>query len=375
MYAKPHLNQRITRWLMLLSDLDLEFVQQKSIKDQTIADQLAEAPLPGEQFTNFNFPDELIATLSLREESYQMTLFFNGSKCQRGGGAGIVLIPLDAEPMPLSFRLDFRCNNNTAEYEALVLGLQVALHLGVKSINIFGDSQLVFNQVMGIYQCKNEELQKYKHYVDSLLTSFTCYSIQTIPRSTNKFMDTMACLASQIPAAPTDSDMFVLVQQIFAPSYSAPVVCMINTVSTNSQETWYHQFHNYLTTSVLPPDLSSNSKCSFLKSVSRYVVMGGLLYKRGFDGILLRCLTGAEVTYTIQQVHDGICGGHFSGLAVAKRILRLGYYWPTLNNDCYEYVKRCVMCQQHANLQHTPSHPLQVTRDLWPFSQWGLDLI
>ncbi|KAH9300658.1 hypothetical protein KI387_012241, partial [Taxus chinensis] len=59
-----------------------------------------------------------------------------------GGGAGVVLIPLDTEPMPLSFQLDFPCTNNTAEYEALVLGLQVALHLGVKSINIFGDSQL-----------------------------------------------------------------------------------------------------------------------------------------------------------------------------------------------------------------------------------------
>ncbi|KAH9306712.1 hypothetical protein KI387_011116, partial [Taxus chinensis] len=102
-------------------------------------------------------------------------------------------------------------------------------------------------------------------------------------------------------------------------------------------DTWYHQFHDYLTTSVLPPDLTSNGKRAFLKSVSCYVVMGGLLYKRGFYGILLRCLTGAEVTYTIQQIHDSICGGHFSGLAVAKRILRLGYYWPTLNKDCYEY--------------------------------------
>ncbi|KAH9306145.1 hypothetical protein KI387_010549, partial [Taxus chinensis] len=68
--------------------------------------------------------------------------------------------------------------------------------------------------------------------------------------------------------------------------------------------TWYHQFHDYLTTSVLPPDLTSTGKRTFLKRVSRYVVMGGLLYKRGFDGILLRCLTDAEVTYTIQQVHD-----------------------------------------------------------------------
>ncbi|KAH9296988.1 hypothetical protein KI387_028670, partial [Taxus chinensis] len=86
--------------------------------------QLAEASLPGEQFTNFNFPEKLIATLSLNEESYQMTLFFDGSKCQRGGGDGAVIIPLDVEPMPLSFRLDFPCTNNTAEYEALVLGLQ-----------------------------------------------------------------------------------------------------------------------------------------------------------------------------------------------------------------------------------------------------------
>ncbi|KAH9327497.1 hypothetical protein KI387_007675, partial [Taxus chinensis] len=75
-----------------------------------------------------------------------MTLFFDGSKCQCGGGADVVLVPLDAEPMPLSFRLDFPCTNNTAEYEALVLGLQVTLHLGIKSINIFGDSQLVVNQ-------------------------------------------------------------------------------------------------------------------------------------------------------------------------------------------------------------------------------------
>ncbi|KAH9316878.1 hypothetical protein KI387_018647, partial [Taxus chinensis] len=124
MYTKPHLNQRIVRWLMLLANLDLEFVHQKSIKGQTIADQLVEAPLPGEQFTNFTFPDELIATLSLSEESYSMTLFFDGSKCQCGGGGGVVLIPLDAELIPLSFRLDFPYTNNTVEYEALVLGLQ-----------------------------------------------------------------------------------------------------------------------------------------------------------------------------------------------------------------------------------------------------------
>ncbi|KAH9316988.1 hypothetical protein KI387_018757, partial [Taxus chinensis] len=127
--------------------LDLKFIHQKSIKGQAIADQLADAPLSRNQPSNFDFPNESIATLSLDDTTYQMTLFFDGSKCQRGGGAGVILIPLGGEPMPLSFKLDFDCINNIVEYEALVLGLQVAYALDVKSINIFGDSQLVVNQV------------------------------------------------------------------------------------------------------------------------------------------------------------------------------------------------------------------------------------
>lgn len=66
-----------------------------------------------------------------------MTLFFDGSKCQHGKGAGVVLIPLGGEPIPLSFKLNFDYTNNIAEYEALVLGLQTVILLGIKTINIF----------------------------------------------------------------------------------------------------------------------------------------------------------------------------------------------------------------------------------------------
>ncbi|KAH9329251.1 hypothetical protein KI387_001359, partial [Taxus chinensis] len=70
--------------------------------------------------------------------------------------------------------------------------------------------------------------------------------------------------------------------------------------------------------------LTPNGRRSFVQRANRYTILGGLLYKRGFDGILLRCLKTHESSKAIQEVHDGICGGHFSGLAVAKRILRLG---------------------------------------------------
>ncbi|KAH9313408.1 hypothetical protein KI387_044042 [Taxus chinensis] len=178
MYAKPYQHQHATRWLMLLADLNLEFIHQNSIKGQAITDQLANAPIFGNQPSNFNFPDESIAALSLDEPTYQMTLFFDGSKCQRGGGAGVILIPLDGEPMPLSFKLNFDSTNNIAEYEALILGLQDAYALDVKSINIFGYSQLlVINQVNGIYQCHNEILQKYKHHLDIIFTTFDHYAL------------------------------------------------------------------------------------------------------------------------------------------------------------------------------------------------------
>jgi len=55
--------------------------------------------------------------------------------------------------------------------------------------------------------------------------------------------------------------------------------------------------------------------------------------------------------------------------------MRMGYYWPTMEHDCIDYVKKCIKCQQHAHLFIQPSQALQPMQSLWPFSQWALDLI
>ncbi|KAH9314943.1 hypothetical protein KI387_023570, partial [Taxus chinensis] len=88
-------------------------------------------------------------------------LFFDGSKFQQGGGVGFVMIPPWGASIPFTHKLNFECTNNMAEYEALVLGLQNAINLGTHHIDIFGDSELIINQVTGVYQCKNDILQKY----------------------------------------------------------------------------------------------------------------------------------------------------------------------------------------------------------------------
>jgi len=52
----------------------------------------------------------------------------------------------------------------------------------------------------------------------------------------------------------------------------------------------------------------------------RYVINGDVLYRRSFDGDLLRCFTQHEIATMVEQTHEGLCGGHFHGKALYTKI-------------------------------------------------------
>ena len=63
----------------------------------------------------------------------------------------------------------------------------------------------------------------------------------------------------------------------------------------------------------------------------RYILYGGLLYKRrSYDSVHLRCLKKEEAERVMEEVHQGICGPYMNGRMLAKKILRMGYYWNTM---------------------------------------------
>ena len=62
-------------------------------------------------------------------------------------------------------RLDFPTTNNEAEYETLVVGLDLAIAVGATSVVVYGDSQVVMKQVNGDYECKGERTKKYLEQV------------------------------------------------------------------------------------------------------------------------------------------------------------------------------------------------------------------
>jgi hypothetical protein len=94
-----------------------------------------------------------------------------------------------------------------AEYEALVLGLRAAKEMGIREMAVFGDAELIVQQVKNVYQTKHPRLKNYRNEVWDLVDSFfLAFNISFIPREENASADFQAFSASlfEAPALPTD---------------------------------------------------------------------------------------------------------------------------------------------------------------------------
>jgi hypothetical protein len=106
-----------------------------------------------------------------------LTVEFDGSHSSFGSGAGIVLTAPSGEVFYHSYRLEFYCTNNVAEYEALILGLNLAIDKGVTILEVKGDSDLIVSQVLMRFATKNERLKRYRDVAQALSKSFKKISI------------------------------------------------------------------------------------------------------------------------------------------------------------------------------------------------------
>ena len=60
---------------------------------------------------------------------------------------------------------------------------------------------------------------------------------------------------------------------------------------------------------------------------------------------------------------------------LARKIMRTGYFWLTMETDCCQFVQRYLECQMHGDLIHVPPSELHALTSPWPFSVWGIDII
>ena len=76
-----------------------------------------------------------------------------------------LLIAPGGNMFPFSFKLEFKETNSVAEYESLIIALQTAKQMGVKSISIYGDSELIIKQIKNDCYTKHPTLRVYKNEV------------------------------------------------------------------------------------------------------------------------------------------------------------------------------------------------------------------
>ena len=107
----------------------------------------------------------------------------------------------------------------------------------------------------------------------------------------------------------------------------------------------------------------------------RFVIIKDVLYKRGFSYLYLKCLGPEEAEYIMREVYEGICGNHSGAQSLVHKLIRAGYYWPTMQKDVQDYVIACDKCQRFNNAIRQPSEELTPMTAPWPFAQWGLDIM
>jgi hypothetical protein len=79
------------------------------------------------------------------------------------------------------------------------------------------------------------------------------------------------------------------------------------------------------------------------------------------------------VELILNDYHTGACGGHFSGLETTQKILRAGYFWPTLIKYCVELVKKCHLCQIFSRKMRAHPTPMFHVITVGTFTKWGID--
>ena len=102
---------------------------------------------------------------------------------------------------------------------------------------------------------------------------------------------------------------------------------------------------------------------------------GEVLYKKGKGQILLRCVDINEAKKIVHEIHEGVCGTYTSGHVMARKIMKVEYYWMMLEGDCINYVRKYRKCQIYADKIHVPPSSLHVIVSPWPFSLRGMDVI
>ena len=211
-------------------------------------------------------------------------------------------------------------------------------------------------------------MQGYLSQVESMQSKFDSFDLQYGLRSGNAHADSLAMLAT---SSARDLPRVILVEDLYKPSRTEDTV-QINQIRAGPS--WMDSIIQFLKEDVLPEEKVEADKIR-RKATSYWLSEDHKLHKRSFSGPYLLCVHPEQTESLLEEMHEGICESHTEGRSLAHRVITQGYWWPNMQREALEYVKKCDQCQRYAPSIHQPGGILNPLSSPWPFAQWGLDIV
>jgi ribonuclease HI len=168
-----------------LIEYDLTYEPLKSMKGQVVADFIVGHSINQNSDGSCN-----LVSIHLWK------LFFDGSACREGQSVGVVLVSPKRAIFEQSVHLEYYCTNNQAEYEDIILGLQILSSMSIKHVEAFSDSLLVVQQVTSVFHCFNGSLNAYLDKCFKIIALFDDFTMQHVFRDENILANNLVQQAS-----------------------------------------------------------------------------------------------------------------------------------------------------------------------------------
>ncbi|XP_072148483.1 uncharacterized protein [Setaria viridis] len=301
-----------------------------------------------------------VQTPSAPEEQEYWTMYFDGSLMRARAEAGLVFVSPLGVRIRYMIRLHFPASNNVAEYEALLNGLRIAVELGIRRLDVRGDSQLVVEQVMKEWSCHDPKMAAYCNEVRKLEDKFDGLELNHVARHFNEAADELAKAASgrmPVPDGVFVSDQLkpsirypepagvgealpalgsgpepgevgnappvpdpstspkginaALPDSALEADPSDPVVMEITADSAAGADPlidWRTPYLDYLVRDTLPADRTEARRIA--RRAKSFTIIDQELYKKSHTWILQHCIPIEQGKPLIQYIHAGACGHH-----------------------------------------------------------------
>ncbi|KAI5349898.1 hypothetical protein L3X38_002789 [Prunus dulcis] len=298
MLIRPMLRGRIGKWTLALTEFAFRYVPKKAVKGQAMENFVAYHP--GEEIENMDSLD--IANADLLNRAHT---------CLNNPIYSVHFTPW-----------------KLAEYEALIIGLQMLVELGIQSVEILGDSMLVLKQIAGEYKCLSPSLTVYLVAARNLLTKFREATWEHIPREENFAANELAQVATGIQMPEDCVQMIIKVGKKSLPFVLARGMEIDVNSAIITEDDWRNPIINYMQYPTLP----SEKRIRIM--ALNYLMQNRDLVQKSKDEVLLRCLGKKEYMKVMGETYERIYGAHQGGRKMCWLIRRYGYFWPTMMKDC-----------------------------------------